>query len=165
MIRNLLYRNRNNSFNTFRFKKCIKIKQDNYELNQNEKLKQDISRLEKSARQTADWSNKVEATKSHLDKSMGIDRGFIGHKSAKMMKSSKVMEQRLERAIDEKSELLKNIDRMDKLKIIPIDSVRNPLVSLNKVQVVYDNKCIFNPLKEIIFMSIKSINTFDEYIF
>jgi DNA polymerase III sliding clamp (beta) subunit (PCNA family) len=30
---------------------------------------------------------------------------------------------------------------------------------------IKDNKCIFNPLKEIIFMSIKSINTFDEYIF
>ncbi len=122
-----------------------KDRQDAFELTQNERLQRDIARLEIAAKNTAKWSNESEKAKSRKHNTAEfIDTGYIGHKSAKMMKSSKVMEQRLERAIDEKSELLKNIDRTDKLKIIPIDSARNPLVSLNKVQVIYDNKCIFN---------------------
>lgn len=36
------------------------------------------------------------------------------------MKKSKAIEQRIEKAIDEKFSLLKNIDRNDGLKIIPI---------------------------------------------
>ena len=46
----------------------------------------------------------------------------------KSMKSSKVMEQRIEKAIDEKSSLLKNIDRNDRLKLKPLVNSKNPLV-------------------------------------
>lgn len=121
-----------------------KIKQDNYELNQNEKLKKDISRLEKSARQTADWSNKVEATKSHLDKSMGIDRGFIGHKSAKMMKRSITAQNRRDKEIEEKSKLLQNIESTEDLKMNILDNRKGKLIDAEKLSIYYDSKKVFD---------------------
>ena len=57
-----------------------------------------------------------------------------------MMKSSKVMEQRIEKAIDEKTNLLKNIDRNDSLKLIPVTNNKNPLVAVNNLQIKYNNK-------------------------
>ena len=74
------------------------------------------------------------------------DRGYLGHKSAKMMKKSKVMEQRIEKAIDEKSNLLKNVDRNDSLKIIPIESRKSPLILVNNLQIKYNDKIIFSPV-------------------
>lgn len=44
------------------------------------------------------------------------------------MKRSKVLERRIDKAIEEKSNLLNNVDRADSLKIIPLESRKNPLV-------------------------------------
>ena len=119
--------------------------QDNFELIQNEKLQKDINRLGVSARNTSDWSNKIEKTKyNHSGSKEMIDRGYVGHQSAKMMKRSKIIEQRIEKAIDEKSNLLNNMDRNDPLKITPIESKKNPLIIADNFQVKYDNKLIFN---------------------
>ncbi len=122
-----------------------KERQDNFEIVQNEKLKRDINRLEVASRNTAKWSNEVEKSKYKTSNSEStIDRGYIGHKSAKMMKKSKAIEQRIEKAIDEKSSLLKNIDRNDSLKIIPIESRKNPLIIADNLQIKYNDKTIFS---------------------
>lgn len=122
-----------------------KARQDNFEIVQNEKLKKDINRLEIASRNTAKWSNEVEKSKYKASNSeTTIDRGYIGHKSAKMMKKSKAIEQRIEKAIDEKSSLLKNIDRNDGLKIIPIESRKNPLIIADNLQIKYNDKTIFS---------------------
>ena len=63
-----------------------------------------------------------------------------------MMKKSKVMEKRIEKAIDEKASLLNNIDRNDSLKIVTLENRKNPLVLAEKLQIKYDNKAIFNPI-------------------
>ena len=124
-----------------------KDRQDNYELMQNEKLQKDINRLEIASKNTAKWSKEAEKGKSKkYNSETFIDRGYEGHKAAKMMKSSKVMEQRLEKAIDEKTNLLRNVDRNDKLKLIPLTSNKNPLVLINNLQVKYNDKTIFNPI-------------------
>lgn len=52
------------------------------------------------------------------------NRQLIAEILMEMMKKSKVMEQRIEKAIDEKTTLLRNIDRNDSLKIIPIESIK-----------------------------------------
>ena len=127
--------------------KANKDKQDNFEMVQNEKLSKDINRLEVASRNTAKWSNEVERSKYRTNNSeKTIDRGYLGHKSAKMMKKSKVMEQRIQKAIDEKTNLLKNIDRNDTLKIIPLTSNKTPLISVNKLQIKYNNESIFKPI-------------------
>ena len=48
---------------------------------QNESLKKDIRRLSQSVKRTQGWSDRVEASKTGA-----ADKGYIGHKSAKMMK-------------------------------------------------------------------------------
>ena len=124
-----------------------KDKQDNFEMVQNEKLSKDINKLEVASRNTAKWSNEVERSKYKTNNSeKTIDRGYLGHKSAKMMKKSKVMEQRMQKAIDEKMHLLKNIDRNDTLKIVPLKSNKTPLILINNLQIKYDNDAIFKPI-------------------
>lgn len=124
-----------------------KDRQDNFEITQNEKLQKDISRLEIASKNTAKWSNETEKSKYKVsNEESKIDRGYVGHKSAKMMKKSKVIEQRIEKAIYEKNDLLKNIDRNDNLKIIPIESRKNELIVASNLQIKYDDKTIFSPV-------------------
>ena len=124
-----------------------KDKQDNFEIMQNEKLQKDINRLEIASKNSAKWSNETEKSKYKTNNSEStIDRGYLGHKSAKMMKKSKVMEQRIQKAIDEKTNLLKNIDRNDSLKIIPLENRKNDLIVASNLQVKYDDKTIFSPI-------------------
>lgn len=124
-----------------------KDRQDSFEITQNEKLKKDITRLENAARSTSIWSDKVEKSKyKTTDSEASIDRGYVGHQSAKMMKRSKILEKRIEKAIDEKSLLLNNIDRNDSLKIIPLESRKNPVVLADNFQIKFNDKVIFNKI-------------------
>lgn len=124
-----------------------KDRQDNFETMQNARLQKDINRLEIVSKNTEKWSNEAEKTKSKKYNSEStIDKGYIGHKAAKMMKKSKVMEQRIEKAIDEKNSLLRNVDRNETLKIIPLESNKNPLVLVNNLQIKYNEQAIFDPI-------------------
>ena len=124
-----------------------KDRQDHFEITQNERLRKDINRLEIASKNTAKWSNEAEKGKrKKYNSETTIDKGFVGHKASKMMKRSKVIEQRIEKAIDEKNNLLKNVDRNDKLKLIPLTNNKNPLVFINNLQIKYNDKAIFNPV-------------------
>lgn len=109
------------------------------ELMQNEQLKKEISRLNQSARRTSEWSDKVEASKYGAGP---VDRGFVGHKSAKMMKRSKVIETRQQQAIRQKSGLLKNVESSENLKISPVKYHSDILVSFSDVSVYYEERQI-----------------------
>ena len=111
-----------------------KQRQDAFEQAENAKLKKEISRLQETARQKADWSDRVEATKIGFGP---CDRGYIGHKAEKMMARSKAIEQRQTAAIEEKSKLLKNIERADELKIFQTAYHKNRLISLRDVSIAY----------------------------
>ena len=124
-----------------------KQKQDNFEITQNEKLIKDIKRLEIASKNTANWSDKIEKTKYNTTNSgSSVDRGYIGHQSAKMMKKSKVMEKRIEKSIEEKTNLLNNIDRNDSLKINPLESKKEPMIIAENLQIKYNNIKIFNKI-------------------
>lgn len=115
--------------------------QDNFELHENERLRKDITRLQTAAQRTSDWSDKVEKTKlGTRDSGLRPDRGYIGHKSAKMMKRSKTIESRQQSAIEEKSKLLKNIESSDRLKISQVDFYADRLVELHNVSIFYGQK-------------------------
>ena len=111
-----------------------KQRQDAFELSENEKLKREIRRLEGTAREKASWSDRAEATKigNHV-----FDRGYVGHKAEKMMARSKAIEKRQNVAIEEKSKLLKNIERTDTLKIFQTPFHTKRLASLVDVSVCY----------------------------
>lgn len=118
-------------------------RQQEFELAQNERLSKDISRLQENARRTASWSSQVEASKYGNGP---VDRGFIGHKAAKMMKRSKSSEARKQQAIEEKSKLLKNVETAESLKIFPLTYHADTLVSFSDVEICYDGNTICNPV-------------------
>lgn len=114
-----------------------KRRQDAFDLSENEKLKKEITRLEETARQKAAWADRSESAKigSHI-----FDRGFAGHKSAKMMARSKSIAARQQAAIEEKSKVLKNIEQSDELKIFQTPFHTKRLVQLQDVSIAYEDK-------------------------
>ncbi len=121
--------------------------QQEFELAQNAKLKKDIERTKKAARQTKNWSDAVEKTKNGT-KISGVkaDKGYIGHKAAKMMQRAQNIEVRQQRAIDEKSALLKNLENVEDLKITPLPYFKDTLVTFSDVVPIYNGKDICRPI-------------------
>jgi len=114
-----------------------KQKQDEYEIAENAKLKKEIKRLQKTAREKSDWSDKIEATKIGTG---AYDRGAIGAQAARIMKKSKAIERRTERAAQDKSKLLKNIEYTGKLKIHPLEYHTSRLIEMDSVTISYDGR-------------------------
>ena len=114
--------------------------QQSLEIEQNERLRKDIKRLKQAARRTADWSDAVEKSK------VGVyDKGYVGHMSAKMMQKSKNLQNRQNKAAEEKSKLLKNVEYDEELKIHPQSFHSGKLAEYLKVSVIYDGKAINAP--------------------
>lgn len=107
---------------------------------QDEKLKRDIKRLKQSAERVASWADRTEAEK-HGKTSGGLkpDKGYVGHKAQKLMKRATVTRDRIERAAEQKAELLKNNETAPELKISPQEYFAETLVSLKNVSVRYGN--------------------------
>ncbi|MGL5675861.1 MAG: ATP-binding cassette domain-containing protein [Cellulosilyticaceae bacterium] len=120
-----------------------KERRDGFEKAENEKLQKEVKRLQDAAKQKAGWSDSLEATKIG---SGACDRGFIGHKAAKMMKRAKCIEARQNKAIVEKSKLLKNIEVIEELKLNNLVSTQEEVLKVQDLQVVYDDVPIFQPL-------------------
>ncbi|NCE64262.1 ABC transporter ATP-binding protein [Pseudoflavonifractor sp. 524-17] len=105
---------------------------------QQETLKKDIRRLEEAARRTADWSRHTEAGKYNTRNSgLRPDRGFVGHKAAKLMKRSKSVERRQQQAIAEKEGLLKNIETTQSLFLRPLAHPKKRLVEIDGFSLDY----------------------------
>ena len=121
-----------------------KTRQDNYELAKNERLKKEISRLEQSARQTAEWSDKVEQSKYHFRRDQFKDTGRIGHMAAKMMKRSIVTQNRKEKEIEEKNKLLKNLEEPEDLKLHLLTNRKGRLIDAEKLSIFYGDKKVTN---------------------
>ncbi|MDR1589795.1 MAG: ABC-F type ribosomal protection protein [Oscillospiraceae bacterium] len=114
---------------------------DNFELQENERLRKEVGRLAEAARRTSDWSDKVEATKYGTRNSgIRVDRGYVGHKSAKMMKRAKSTAARRQDAVEEKSKLLKNTEESEPLKITQTTYHASRLVTLEDVAIYYGGK-------------------------
>ena len=120
-----------------------KLMKDQFEISKNEKLRKDIKRLKEAARQCKIWSDKIEKTKNGV-KISGVkpDKGYIGHKAAKMMKRSKNLENRQNKAIEEKQNLLKDIETKENLLLHPLHHRKNPLISVSNLSSYYGEKQI-----------------------
>ena len=118
-----------------------KARQDAFEQAENEKLKKEISRLEETAKEKAQWSDTAERRKLRHDP-MEVDnvkgwRPLQGAKAKKTMARSKAIEARQQAAIEEKSRLLKNIERSDTLKIFQTPYHTKRLALLQEVTIQY----------------------------
>ncbi len=112
-----------------------------FEATENERLKREIYHLREAARRTSSWSDKVESSKAG-----SFDKGYVGHKAAKMMKRSKAIEARQTRAIEEKSKLLKNAEESENLKIHSIPYHSDLLVEYKNVVPFYGEKAVTRPI-------------------
>ena len=118
-----------------------KSRRDAFELAENEKLKREISRLENTAKEKAQWSDTAERRKLRSDP-LEVDnvkgwRPLQGAKAKKAMARSKAIEKRRNAAIEEKSALLKNLERSDTLKIFQTPFHIKTLARLQEVAVDY----------------------------
>jgi len=124
------------NFSSWQHNKAL---QDQFEYRQNVKLKREITTLTVAQKRTKNWSDKVESSKigDHA-----IDRGAIGAQSARMMKRSKSIERRINRSIEEKESLLKNIESADPLELFPQLYRSEKLLELLDVFLSYAGKPI-----------------------
>jgi lincosamide and streptogramin A transport system ATP-binding/permease protein len=124
-----------------------KQERDRYEREENQRLKKEIQHLNQAARRTAQWSERTEAGKFDT-KNSGLrpDRGFIGHKAAKLMKRAKHTQARRERAEAEKAELLHNLESAPPLKLHPLRHYAQRLAEIRDLSVDYGGGALFSPL-------------------
>ena len=113
-----------------------------FEEAKDERLRKDVRRLQKAARRTSVWSDRVEASKTGA-----YDKGFVGHKSAKMMKRAKSLEARQEKALEEKQGLLQNREAMEALKLSPLTHHARRLVSCSELDLWYGDRKVCGPLR------------------
>lgn len=126
-------------------------RQQEHEEATNERLQKDIGRLKQSSKRSAGWSHQVEASKNGTRNSGSkLDKGFVGHKAAKMMKRAKNLESRQQKAIEEKSKLLKNAEKTESLKLEQLKFQSNELVVLADVSVKYDDQIVNEPISFIV---------------
>ncbi|EJR46041.1 hypothetical protein IIM_04903 [Bacillus cereus VD107] len=126
-------------------------RQQEHEEATNERLQKDIGRLKQSSKRSAGWSHDVEASKNGTRNSGSkLDKGFVGHKAAKMMKRAKNLESRQQKAIEEKSKLLKNVEKTESLKLEALKFKSNELVTLADVSVKYDDQFVNEPISFIV---------------
>ncbi|MGM1047735.1 MAG: Lsa family ABC-F type ribosomal protection protein [Bacillota bacterium] len=122
-------------------------RQQEHEEATNERLQKDIGRLKDSSKRSAGWSNQVEASKNGTTNSGSkLDKGFVGHKAAKMMKRAKNIESRQQKAIEEKSKLLKNVEKTESLKLEPLEFQSKELIVLSNLSVKYDDHIVNKPI-------------------
>lgn len=120
-----------------------KKRQDEYERELRERILADVARLSVSAREKTNWSDQIESTKIGMGPT---DRGYIGAKSAKMMKRAKVIERRIDKQLEEKEKLLKNLEYTSPLRITPMKSPHNTLVRFEEVTFSYDGSPLIDKL-------------------
>jgi len=127
-----------------------KRRQDQFELDENEKLKKEISSLQAAARQARGWADQVESQKIGIrpggrEKSMDA-RAYYGEKSRRMQQRRKNLESRMEKSIEEKQGLLKNIEQSDELKIFPLAHPAHRIIDCRDVSIAYGEREILNSL-------------------
>ena len=115
-------------------------RQNQHEIEENQRLKKDIRRLEESARRTAQWSQNVEKGKHRIPGDKAADKGYIGARSAEMMKRALSARRRQDNAVEEKAKLLKNVERVGNLKLSPLVHCKKVLVDVREGAVQYGEK-------------------------
>ncbi len=120
---------------------------EEFEMSQNEKLKKEIKRLETAARRSQDWSNEAESKKfGKQDSGLKADRGAMGAKAAKIMERSKAFQKRAENSAEEKTKLLKDVDRSDALNVKSAGYFADRFLTVRDLVINYDGKIITGPV-------------------
>lgn len=125
---------------------------DNFELAEHQKLTADIGRLKDAAQRTEKWSDKIERSKkgngaaTYNHGPASVDRGYVGHKAARMMQRSKSIERRRGKQIEEKQSLLKNLEMVEPLRVHVLPNKQKRLVTAGDISLCFGRRCLFQDL-------------------
>lgn len=125
-----------------------KEKQDQFEQEQNERLRKEIAHLKSAAQHARTWADQAESQKIGLhedshERSKNA-RSYIGEKSRRMQQQRKNLEFRMDKAVTEKEGLLKNIEYADELKLSPLFQNKGPVAFLENVNVSYGQRDVLH---------------------
>lgn len=117
------------------------------ELEQNKNLKKEIAKLNKSAMQKQQWSNTIEKSKTGT-RIAGLrpDRGYMGHMSAKMAKKAKVVLAHVDKKIEDKKKLLKNVETTPNILISPENPTSKRFICAKGLSLSFNDKNVLNGL-------------------
>lgn len=133
------------NYSSWRYNRTL---QDEFELAQNKKLNAEIGRLKEAAERNERWSDRIEKSKTGGNKTYdkgaaSLDRGFVGHQSARMMKRSKVIERRRQSQIEDKQSLLKNIETNEPLKFQMLAPEKDTLLTASGLSLSFGERKLF----------------------
>lgn len=119
-----------------------KEKSDAFAASENEKHLQEIQKLKSAVDRTSRWAAKSEGSKIGFDPQKEPDRSissrsYIGAKTKKMQARVKSYEKRIEREIEEKEGLLKDIEQTADLKLTPLLHRRERLLEARSLSLRY----------------------------
>lgn len=114
-----------------------KEKQDQFELDQNKTIKSEVERLQRTAKEKANWANKKENESKD---------SFSRAEAARMMKRSKAIQNRVQAQIEEKSKLLHNIESVSTLTINCASTHRNPVLRVRNFTMCINGRTLFQPI-------------------
>lgn len=120
-----------------------KEKKDAFSKAENEKHLKEIGKLKAAADRSSRWADKNENTKIGFDPVKEPDRcistrSYIGAKTKKMQSRVKSYEQRINREIEEKEDLLRDVEKVTDLKIEPLKFHKEVLINANDLSLAYD---------------------------
>lgn len=115
------------------WKRNFDYRQSN-ERTMNEKLGKEIDKMKQDFLRKQQWADKIEASKIGNG---ACDRGYVGHMAARMAKRAKAAESRRQRAIEEKTALLKDVEETEQLKISGLRYRNNRLAEFKDVALFY----------------------------
>lgn len=123
---------------------------DQFEQEQNVKLKKEIGRLKQTAAEKAEWSRGRERDKLGSPNKPGsgaiYDTGAIGARAARTMKRSKAIVKRMEDQVTEKEKLLKDMEYIEPLSMNYQVTHRKKLLTVQELQLSYGERKLFSPL-------------------
>lgn len=120
-----------------------KERRDTFDKRQNEKTRHELARLKKAALTKENWAKQAERQKQN---NAHADKGFIGHRAAKVMKRADHLNKRLQAEIKTKEQQLKNIETSATLSLNYQRSHKKTLITAKDLTLAYPAKELFSKL-------------------
>lgn len=119
-----------------------KQRKDQFVIAENEKHQREIKKLKQTAMRTSEWADKNERTKIGFNPIKEHDRfldtrAFIGTKTKKMQSRVKQIEKRIDRKIEEKEGLLRDLEMPVDLKLVQLLHHKNTLINIKDYRLKY----------------------------
>ncbi|EJE97556.1 ribosomal protection-like ABC-F family protein [Liquorilactobacillus mali] len=120
---------------------------DNLQQEQNEKTRKEITRLKQTYREKENWAKSREtAGKGKNKKKAKMTSRPDDTVARNQMRRAKAIETRMDKKIEEKETLIKNIDYVDQLNINFVKTRHNPLVKVRNLSLSFENHRLFEPI-------------------